>query len=212
MLDGQGKLLWRVPTVQGYGIVVYHHADGTIEPDVHGTGGPTGFAAAVGNIDGDPALEILLSFKPEYRADVYEITSTTILTHVTPANEIWALDGQDGSIQWVFEGEYPSEYKLEQMYEPILVDLTGDGLLDVLVLSVDGHLYAIKGSTGEQLKAYSIKPASGFWYAEDLTFVGYNTWGIVLYIDNSDGLSKLHALRIASRKFEVYLPVVMRGW
>ncbi len=202
VLDGIGHLLWRVPTVEGYGIYLSHRTDGTVEPDKHGIGGPQGYAAGVGNLDSDPALEVVLSFEPEYRADWYETTGTVVYTQVTPANVIRVLDGEDGTLQWVFEGEYPSEEKIEKMYEPVLADLTADGLLDVLALSTDRHLYAIQGTTGEQLMAYRVGPKDVplFWVAHHLTFVADGTNGIVLYNTGDDTnwppVSTLHALQI----------------
>jgi len=205
VLNRHGDLLWRVPTVEGYGVVVSHRADGTVEPDKHGTGGPHGEAAGVGNLDADPSLEVALSFGPEYRLDWYENTGDWVYTYtqVTPANEVQVFSGDDGTLQWVFEGEYLSESKLENMGEPILVDLTADGLLDVLVLSTDRHLYAIQGSTGEQLMAYRVGPEDVplFWVAHHLTFVVDGTNGVVLYGTGDDTtqppVSTLHALQVA---------------
>jgi outer membrane protein assembly factor BamB len=203
MLSGEGELLWRVPTVEGYGIWLSHQADGSVKPDIHGTGGPSGYAAATGNLDDDPALEVVLAFGPEYRADYYEITKTTVYAHATPANVIRVLDGRDGSLQWAFEGEYPSPDKLERMHEPILVDLTIDDRLDVLVFSSDGHLYAIRGDTGEQLMSYPISNPNSH-----LTFVDYENRGLVLYSSyvHAESTSTLHALQIATRAFDIYSP------
>ena len=206
LLDGQGDLLWRVSTVEGYGIFFNQQEDGTIEADIHGTGGPSGYAAGVGNLDTDPALEVVLSFEPEYRTD-WDGTAW-VYSMITPANEIRAFDGEDGSLQWVFQGEYLSEDKTEKMHEPLLVDLTNDGLLDVLALSTNMYLYAIRGSTGEQLMAYRLIsediPSS---VAHNLTFAVDEEDGIVFYVtetySSQEGTSwasslTLHALQIAS--------------
>ncbi len=155
LLNGKGDLLWRVPTVEGYGIFFTRKDDGSIEVDTHGTGGPSGYAAAVGNLDSDPALEVVLSFEPEYRTDWDG--KNWVRTRFTPANEVRVFDGKDGSLQWIFQGEYLSEDQSEKMFEPVLVDLTGDGLLDVLALSSNGYLYAIHGSTGNQLMSHLVR-------------------------------------------------------
>ncbi len=203
VLTGNGELLWRAPTVAGYGVWLTHKADGAVEADIHGTGGPAGYAAAVGNLDADPALEVVLAFGPEYRADYDEVAQTTVYTRVTPANALRALDGRDGRLQWTFEGRYPSENKLEMMREPILVDLTADGLLDVLAISSDGHLYAVRGDAGKPLMAH---PVSGSAY--HLTFVSLDAKGVVLYCSQGDDAARtsiLHALHIASRASGGYL-------
>jgi outer membrane protein assembly factor BamB len=206
LLNGQGDLLWRVPTVEGYGVSFTRRDDGTIEPDSHGTGGPSGYAAGIGNLDTDPALEIVLSFEPEYRTDWDG--NAWVRTRFTPANEIRVFDGEDGALQWVFQGEYLTEDKSEKMYEPILVDLNADGLLDVLALSTNTYLYAIQGSTGEQLMAYRVgledTPTS---VVHHLTFAVDGEDGIVLYVievySSPDGTNwtstlSLHALQISS--------------
>lgn len=205
LLNGQGDLLWRVPTVEGWGISFTRQDDGTIEADTHGTGGPSGYAAGVGNLDPDPALEVVLSFEPEYRTEWNG--ESWIYTRLTPANEIRTFDGKDGSLQWVFQGEYFYEDQSDKMFEPVLVDLTGDGLLDVLALSSNGYLYAIQGSTGEQLMAYLVRsedvPTS---VAHNLTFAVDVEDGIVFYLTevytSPDGTNWtdnlwLHALQIA---------------
>jgi outer membrane protein assembly factor BamB len=206
LLNGQGDLLWRVPTVEGFGLYFTYQDDGTLEADTHGTGGPSGYAAGVGNLDDDPALEVVLSFGPEYRGG-WDGTAWNY-DRITPANEIRVLDGEDGSLQWVFQGEYLSEDKSDQMHEPLLVDLTGDGLLDVLALSTNTYLYAIQGNTGEQLLAYRLGPEDAPTSVDhDLTFVVDAEAGIVLYTttvyrstNETDWTfdSILHALQISS--------------
>jgi hypothetical protein len=206
LLNSQGELLWRVPTVEGYGVFFTQREDGTLEADTHGTGGPSGYAAGVGNLDTDPALEVVLSFEPEYRTDWGG--DAWIRTRLTPANEIRVFDGENGSLQWTFQGKYLSEDDSDKMYEPILVDLTGDGLLDVLALSTNTYLYAIRGTTGEQLMAYRVGsddiPTS---VAHHLTFAVDTEDGIVFYVTevftSPDGINwtsslSLHALKISS--------------
>jgi outer membrane protein assembly factor BamB len=206
LLNGHGDLLWRVPTIEGYGVSFTRRDDGTIEADTHGTGGPSGYAAGVGNLDTDPALEVVLSFEPEYRTDWDG--ETWVRTRFTPANEIRVFDGEYGTLQWVFQGEYLSEDRSEKMNEPILVDLNADGLLDILALSTNTYLYAIRGTTGEQLMAYRVgtedAPTS---VVHHLTFAVDAEDGIVLYVtevytspngtDWTSALS-LHALQISS--------------
>jgi outer membrane protein assembly factor BamB len=199
LLNSRGQVLWQVPTAEGYGVYVTHKADGSIEADTHGTGGLSGYASATGNLDGDSDLEIAVSLGSEFHADYYESNGTVVYDKVTRANMVWVLDGKDGTVQWKFEGEYPSENGIEAMYEPILVDLTGDGLLDVLVLSQDNHLYAIDGATGARLLAYPV-PLPLFWYAVRLAFVGDGDKGIVLYPTlKGDSTYTTNALQIAQR-------------
>lgn len=205
LVDGQGELLWRVPTVEGYGVFFNQLEDGTLEADIHGTGGPSGYAAGVGNLDTDPALEVVLSFEPEHRTDWDG--EAWIRTRLTPANEIRVFDGENGSLQWVFQGEYLLEDESDKMHEPILVDLTGDGLLDVLALSTNTYLYAIRGTTGEQLLAHRLGsediPTS---VAHHLTFAVDAEDGIVFYVtevytspdgENWTSSLSLHALKIS---------------
>lgn len=201
LLNSQGEMLWRVPTCEGYGVFVVHEADGAVRPDTHGTGGLPwhNYASAVGNLDADPALEIVVSLGSEYRMDYYQSNGARVYDKVTPANMVWALDGKDGTVQWIFEGEYPSDHDTEAMHEPVLVDLTGDGLLDVLVLSRDNHLYAIHGATGELLRTYPMFLASN-WYAVHFTFLGDGDKGIVIFSSLKGGPRyTLNALQIAQR-------------
>ncbi len=195
MMDGAGEVQWQLPTIDGFGITIIHRPDGSEFPG-YAPGGPAGYASGTGNLDDDPAQEIVLSFGPEYRADYYQVDGSLVYADVVPANQVWAIDGATGDVQWVFEGQYPSEDDTEQMYEPILVDLTGD----VLALSSDSHLYAIHGATGELLMTYPVNLPK-LWIEKHLTFVEDGLKGILLYGSleeaGNSSLSVLHALRIA---------------
>ena len=206
LLNGQGELLWRIPTVEGYGVFFNKLEDGTLQADTHGTGGPSGYAAGVGNLDSDPALEIVLSFEPEYRTEWDG--EAWVRTRSTPANDVRVFDGENGSLQWVFKGENVLEDGSDKMNEPILVDLTGDGLLDVLALSSNTNLYALQGTTGELLTTYPVGsetiPTS---VAHHLTFAVDAEQGMVFYVTeaftSADGINwvsslSLHALKISS--------------
>jgi hypothetical protein len=203
LLDREGELLWRVPLIEGFGILRIHHSDGTIEAERHGTGGPHGFAAAVGDLDGDPGMEIVMGFEPEYLADYYEETGIIIYQQVNPANLLRAYNGEDGSLLWSFEGQYLSEDRIDMMHEPLLVDVTGDGLLDVLALSNNRHLYVIRGTDGMQLLDYRLGPDEDelFWVGHHLTFVVEGSAGIVLFNTGTDSTTPptaiLHALQVA---------------
>jgi hypothetical protein len=90
------------------------------------------------------------------------------------------------------------------MHEPILVDVTGDKLLDVLALSSDQNLYVLRGRNGQPLLTYPLSPGEDefFWVSHHLTFVADEESGIVLFITGTDSTSPptayLHALQIAN--------------
>jgi outer membrane protein assembly factor BamB len=199
ILDRDGNLLWRTPLIEGFGIYRVHHSDGTMEVDPHGTGGPNGYAAGVGDLDGDPSLEIVLGFGPEYSANWDEATGSMTYEKVMPSNMLRAYDGEDGFLLWTFEGNYFSEDKIEIMHEPILVDVTGDKLLDVLALSSDRHLYILQGTDGSPLISYplGLDPDPLFWVAHQLTFVVDNQEGIVFYSIGTDSTSPPTAILVA---------------
>lgn len=133
LLSDTGELLWRYPLVEGWGIFLIRRTNGDIEPDIHGTGGMEDHAAA-GDLNGDGALDIVMGLDAEYRAIYDEATGETTYERVRRNNRVIALDGKTGELLWDFEGAYPTEPGLERMRQPILMDLTGDGLLDVVVV------------------------------------------------------------------------------
>jgi outer membrane protein assembly factor BamB len=201
LLDIHGNLIWNTPLdVEGWGYIVFRNDDGSLyQPQsVHGMGG---FYrdSAVGNIDDDPALEIVFAIWPEYTADQFLPTGGFVYDRIVSHNEIWALDGADGSVQWVFEGTYGGYPNLEQMWDPVLVDLDGDRQLDVLILSDDRHLYAVNGATGEKMMEYfSYLPKQ--WEAIHLTFVPEGDLGVLLFASERRGqFNTLNALVIAER-------------
>lgn len=203
VLDRWGKLIWKVPLAEGFGLLRIHHADGTVELDTHGTGGPSGYAAGIGNLDEGPGVDIILAFQPEYLADWYEETGSMVYEKVTPSNVLRAYDGQNGSLLWTFEGSYPSAEQIEIMHEAVLVDITGDKLLDVLALSSDQNLYILRGNDGQPLLTYPLSTGEdeSFWVSHHLTFISEGESGIVLFITGTDSTSPptahLHALQIA---------------
>jgi hypothetical protein len=198
VIDAEGHLEWRTPTnVQGYGIYVTHNANGSINVDSHGTGGYMGWAAPVGELDGDPAKEIILPLQPETIQHYYALTNTNVYTHVTPSNQIMALDGDTGAVEWVFEGKYPSADDIEYMDEPILVDLTGDDLLDVIAISTDGYLYFINGQTGALLQEHLVPNLASWHFPMHLTFAGDGERGILFFATNWGNI--LHAWQISEQ-------------
>ena len=201
LLDVHGKVLWNTPlNVEGWGYIVFRNEDGSLfRPQTpHGQGG---FYrdSAVGNIDDDPALEIVFAVWPEYTADQFFPSGNFTWKRINSSNAIWALDGTDGSVQWIFEGVYGDYPKLEQMWDPLLVDLDGNGQLDVLILSDDNHLYAVNGATGEKIMEYfSYLPPQ--WEARHLTFVPEGELGILLFSSHRRGrVYVLNALVIAEQ-------------
>ena len=205
VLDVHGGLIWNtVFDIEGWGTIHMMNEDGSeyAMQTSHGMGGFY-YDSAVGNIDDDPALEIVFAHWPEYYAEQYFPSGRFVYQRVEPSNKVWALDGADGSVQWVFEGTYiPELSNLQQMWVPILVDLTDDGQLDVLVLSDDRHLYAVNGATGEKMLEYfSYLPPQ--WEARHLTFIPEGDLGVVMYSAHKRGqIYVLKALVIAERVFE----------
>ena len=205
LLDVGGNLIWSTPlNVEGWGYLVFKNDDGSLfqQQSTHGQGG---FYrdSAVGNIDEDPALEIVLALYPEFKADQFFPSGRFVYERIEPHNAMWALDGADGSVQWVFEGTYiPELNNLQRMWDPVLVDLNGDSLLDVLILSDDRHLYAVNGATGEKMLEYfSYLP--GPWEAIHLTFVPDGDLGVLLFSSVRRGrVNTLNALVIAERVSE----------
>jgi len=158
LLTNQGKLIWRFPLVEGFGVQLTKNEDGSVTPDDHGTGGIVDHAA-VGDVNGDNALDVIMGVDPEYRATYDVATGVTTYDRVHRNNRVIALDGTSGRLLWAFEGAYPSEDGLESMCQPILVDLDGDASLDVVVVSWDGNLYGLRGADGEVLWTHSLGSA-----------------------------------------------------
>jgi outer membrane protein assembly factor BamB len=201
LLDVEGNLIWSRPlNIEGWGHLVLKNEDGSTPrfPSIHGEGGLERFGA-MGNLDDDPALEIVLPLWPEYRAIQTLPSGRLTYERLTPSNVLWALDGADGSVQWLFEGEYINNFDPERMFDPIMVDVTGDGLLDVLAISNDRHLYAIHGATGEKLMEYFFYLPVPY-HSIHLTFVPDGDRGIVLFTSLRRGaFYTLNALQISER-------------
>ena len=154
LLNKDGVVEWKTPMKKGHGVYIIHYKDGSTYVDEHGIGGPRGNAAA-GDLNGDNIIELVISLGVEGRYEEYQ-DSIFIKSEVIPSNKVIALNGNDGSLLWEFEGVYNSpDSAIETMSEPLLVDLDGGGLLDVLVHSTDGHFYGVKGTTGEQIWQYA---------------------------------------------------------
>jgi len=169
MLDHEGQVLWSVPMIEGYGGQIRHKYDSdgvlvesTVE-DATGKNGHRGDYAAAGDLNGDGQADIVMGLLPEYlktygvEAGSEEVIWESVtIEKIDQRNAIWALDGATGKPLWTFEGNYASTESTEAMRLPILVDLTGDGLLDVVTISKDTNLYGIRGTDGAELWQFAL--------------------------------------------------------
>ncbi|MBD3368079.1 MAG: hypothetical protein GF405_07915, partial [Candidatus Eisenbacteria bacterium] len=141
-LDGDGDLEIVVASVEIY---AWHHdgleyMDGDGDPRTNGVfavDGTGGYRAspAVGEIDGDPGLEIVAPAWQNVGSDS------------DPIYEVWAWNAEDGS---VVPG-WPTATMRFCWASPALADLDGDGRSEVLQACSDGYLYCWHGTGSEYM-------------------------------------------------------------
>jgi pSer/pThr/pTyr-binding forkhead associated (FHA) protein/outer membrane protein assembly factor BamB len=85
-------------------------------------------APAVGDLNGDGVPEI--------------VVQTNVPQYVT------AVDIQNFNVKWSYFIEPVPPTDLKHNSTPVLTDVNGDGMDDVIVLSANGFAYALKGETG----------------------------------------------------------------
>jgi outer membrane protein assembly factor BamB len=211
VLKADGTVLWQAPLVVGHGAYVVRNADGTLfDVDEHGLGGPAGFAGGIGNLDDDAPLEVVLSSAAECRVDA-AFGQRPQYSAIAGENTIRAWDGRTGLLQWEFRGAAATDGSLFAMYEPLLVDLDGDGRLDVLAMSSDGNIYGVKGQTGQALLTYRVAAPSRMLHPYGAPsplclFIPQAEQGLLLYTSPDDG--RLNLVRIAARAGPLFLPLI----
>jgi len=96
------------------------------------TGGDVDSSPALGDVDGDGMLEVVVSSKD---------------------NKTYALNGEDGSELWNFStGSGNGGVMNHPMFSsPALGDVDSDGMLEVIIGSNDGNIYALNGEDGSKL-------------------------------------------------------------
>ncbi len=74
---------------------------------------------------------------------------------LTYENKVCTLEGEDGSFKWSYTMD-PGEPD-----DPAVGDIDGDGLLEIVIPSDDGNVYALNGEDGSLL--WEFVPA-GIWF------------------------------------------------
>jgi outer membrane protein assembly factor BamB len=97
--------------------------------------GPIINQPAIGDVDGDNVLEIIFGGYYRYGGDPY----------------LYVINADDGSLLWEFEStNFNGSFRGFQA-SPLLYDITGEGVLDILIGSMDYYFYAFDGPTGSIL-------------------------------------------------------------
>lgn len=140
--------------------------------------------AAADDLNGDGIPDVVFGLSSDFdEIQVLEgghIISRTI-TNLVSRNTVVALDGRNGQILWTFtSNDYPLPAWGGAMNDPIIADVDGDGHKDVLIVSNDRHLYAIRGRDGTKLWDWS----NGEEFRKSPIFVDADGdgWGDILAI------------------------------
>ena len=152
-----GRKLWQAPTgMLGNNLILRTDQNGqqtVIDSHYKVTD------AAADDLNGDGTPDVVFGLSSDF--DEYQmleggrIISRTI-THLVSRNSVVALDGRTGQVLWTFiSNDYPLPEWGGAMNDPIIADVDGDGHKDVLIVSNDRHLYAIRGRDGAKLWDWS---------------------------------------------------------
>lgn len=148
-----GRKLWQAPTGMLGTSVIFRVDENGQRTAIDNHYKVTDAAADDLNGDGRPDVVFGLgSDFDEYQVlDGGRVVSRTI-TNLTSRNTVVALDGRNGQVLWTFtSNDYPVPEWGGAMNDPIIADVDGDGQKDVLVVSNDRRLYAIRGRDGSKL-------------------------------------------------------------
>ncbi len=189
--DGRKEVLVGTRTGSGNAALAALNCDGTVRWlwEVPGMAAATAYRSVhrwtVGNFNGDGVL------------DVYVCTRWTPFGGAGSSNESWALDGRDGSVLWHNDGKNTGFYHhhcLGPTGLPSIYDVDGDGIDDILMMSLD-FCVTLNGNTGAFLQDPVSPPAifkDGMWTAygsivltdlnkdgerEQLTSANHGIWG-----------------------------------
>jgi hypothetical protein len=158
--EADSSLVWKSPTgILGNGFTMNIYPE-TVPPEtVYTDHHYQIFDAAVADMDGDGGPDVVFGMNSDYDARWVHSSQgdTFTVTSMLYRNKSRCLRGHDGALLWEFDGEYPTldGYGRGWMWYPIAADLDGDGSMDALILSNDGHIYAVRGSDGQKLWDFS---------------------------------------------------------
>jgi hypothetical protein len=158
--EADSSLVWKSPTgILGNGFTMDVYPESVPPDTVYTDHHYQIFDAAVADMDGDGGADVVLGMNSDYTARwVHSSQGDTFsVTSMIYRNRARCLRGSDGVLLWEFDGEYPTldAYGRGWMWYPVAADLDGNGAMDVLIPSMDGHIYAVRGSDGQKLWDFS---------------------------------------------------------
>jgi outer membrane protein assembly factor BamB len=156
LLDESGRIIWKSPTgIWGVSRRTVRNMESLplslkLAPKTLLKG------AAVGDIDGDGLLEIVIGLWPDHNleCDIEAASShmkNCTCKNVSPSrNSLAAFRGSDGKLLWSYDSKLPCPDG-QGMSAPIIADINGDGTAEVIACSGDGHVHALRGTDGNMI-------------------------------------------------------------
>ncbi len=174
LFEADGSLVWKVPQgILGTGFTRRRETSGDYTFRDHHY---QIYDQAAGDLDGNGTVDMAYGLVSDYVTDYDLATGETTVQFLAYRNDARALRA-DGSLLWNYHS-YADGAGVGRCRDPIVADLDGQGALDVIYGSEDGHLYAVEGKSGQLL-----------WRL----YVGYfgQSRGKILVDTNADGSGEL---------------------
>ena len=147
LFEADGSLVWKVPQgILGTGFTRRREVNGDYTFRDHHY---QIYDQAAGDLDGNGTVDMAYGLVSDYVTDYEVATGERTVDFLAYRNDARAIRA-NGSLLWNYHSSADGA-GVGRCRDPIVADLDGQGSLDVIYGSEDGHLYAVEGKSGQLL-------------------------------------------------------------
>ena len=150
LISDKGNLIWKTPTgIKGNSIIEFHLGNGKII--FTDSGVQIRDVAIDSPLNKNLPIKIAYGLSSDSRMVTYENSRKFKYKDVKIMNKFCILDSKNGTKIWDYENPPNKTDCPFEMAHPIFVDLNGDFIRDIIILSSDLSIYGVDGQTHKEI-------------------------------------------------------------